>query len=146
VKSLSIGALFVISSFAAYARDDAKTSIKKLDGTWKPVSAEFAGAAYPDKILKTMKLTVDGEKYKVEIGEELDEGTVFIDPEKSPKELDIKGGEKGPNAGKTFLCIYKLDGEELEVCYDLSGKARPTEFVSKKDTKLFRVTYKRQKS
>jgi hypothetical protein len=32
----------------------------------------------------------------------------------------------------------------LRICYDLSGKARPLEFKTKADTKLFLVEYKRQ--
>jgi hypothetical protein len=36
------------------------------------------------------------------------------------------------------------DGDTLRVCYDLSGKSRPTEFKTKEGTRLFLVTYKRQ--
>ena len=46
-------------------------------------------------------------------------------------------GQKGPNEGKTFLAIYELKGDELRVCYDLTGKSRPAEFASKADTLLF---------
>jgi uncharacterized protein (TIGR03067 family) len=78
------------------------------------------------------------------VGEMSDEGTVKRDPGKSPKTMDITG-KKGPNVGKTFLCIYELKGDDLRVCYDLSGKARPTEFGTKADTLLFLVTYRRAK-
>jgi hypothetical protein len=54
-------------------------------------------------------------------------------------------GTDGPNKGKTFLAIYELDKDSLKVCYDLSGKARPTEFKTKPDTTLFLVTYTREK-
>jgi len=37
------------------------------------------------------------------------------------------------------------DGDTLRVCYDLSGKSRPTEFKTKEVTQLFLVTYKREK-
>ena len=58
--------------------------------------------------------------------------------------LDITG-VKGPNQGKTFLAIYELKGDTLKVCYDLSGKERPTEFKTKPDTQLYLVTYRREK-
>ena len=58
--------------------------------------------------------------------------------------MDIKGTE-GPNKGKTFLAIYELKDDKLTICYDLSGEARPTEFKTKPDTKLFLVTYERKK-
>ncbi len=71
-------------------------------------------------------------------------GQSSSNPGKLPKTMDIKG-TKGPNKGKTFLTIYELKGDELKVCYDLSGKARPTEFATKPDTQLFLVTYRRAK-
>ena len=58
--------------------------------------------------------------------------------------MDITGTE-GPNKGKTFQAIYELDGDTLKVCYDLSGKGRPTEFKTAEGTQLFLVIYTREK-
>ncbi len=52
----------------------------------------------------------------------------------------------GPNKGKTFLAIYKLDGDKLVICYDLTGKARPKEFKTEPKSMLFLVTYRKLKS
>ena len=54
-------------------------------------------------------------------------------------------GVKGPNAGKTFPCIYEIDGDTLRICYDLSEKASPKELKTAQGTKLYLVTYKRKK-
>ena len=35
--------------------------------------------------------------------------------------------------------------DTLRICYDLSGKARPSEFKTTKETQLFLVTYQREK-
>ena len=59
--------------------------------------------------------------------------------------MDITGTE-GPNKGKTFLAVYELDGDTLRICYDLSGKSRPTEFKTTEGTQLFLVSYKREKT
>ena len=118
---------------------------KEMDGTWVPTDAELAGQKFPEDILKTMKLTINGEKYTVTIGEVVDKGTVKLFPTTKPKGIDIKGTE-GPNKGKTFLAIYEHKDDTLRVCYDLAGKKRPTEFKTAKDTKLFLVTYKREKN
>jgi uncharacterized protein (TIGR03067 family) len=126
------------------ARGFADPDSRAMDGTWKPLSAELAGKPWPQGLLDTIKLVLKGDQYTVEIGEQSDEGTVKRDPEKSPKTMDITG-KKGPNEGKTFLVIYELKGDELRVCYDLSGKSRPTEFATKPDTQLFLVTYRRVK-
>jgi uncharacterized protein (TIGR03067 family) len=136
--------LFIaLLSPVARAGDGADT--REMDGTWKPLSAELAGEKFPQNVLDTMKLVVNDGKYTVEVGGKSDEGTVTIDPARSPKAMDIKG-TNGPNKGKTFLVIYELKGDELRVCYDLSGQSRPTEFATKADTKLFLVTYRKAKS
>jgi uncharacterized protein (TIGR03067 family) len=127
------------------AHDDAGAATKDFEGTWLPLSAEFAGEKYPDQILKTMKMVLKDENYTVWVGDQIDEGTWKIDTSKSPKAMDIKG-TNGPNKGKTFLTIYDLDKDTLRVCYDLGGKERPTEFATKAKTQLFLVTYKRVKS
>ncbi|MFT3880498.1 MAG: TIGR03067 domain-containing protein [Gemmatales bacterium] len=108
-------------------------------------SAEMAGKPFPEQLVKTMSLTMKDGHYTVMVGQGKDEGTVKLDSSKTPKTMDITGTD-GPNKGKTMLAIYKLDGDSLSICYDLSGKAYPTEFKTKPDTKLFLVEYKRDKS
>jgi uncharacterized protein (TIGR03067 family) len=135
-------------AFAPLARGDgaskAKADGKKIQGTWKPVTAVLGGKPFPDELLKTMTLVLTDGKYTVTVGELTDEGTVKLDPAKEPRAMDIVG-TKGPNQGKTILAIYELTDTTLRICYDLSGKARPKEFKTKADTQLFLVEYKRQK-
>ncbi|HEV3236609.1 MAG TPA: TIGR03067 domain-containing protein [Gemmataceae bacterium] len=123
---------------------DAKEDAKAINGTWLPSAAELGGEKFPDEVRKTMKLVMDDGKYTVTVGTNPDKGTVKLDPSKKPKEMDIAGTE-GPNKGKTIPAIYELTDDTLRICYDLSGKARPSEFMTAKDTKLFLVTYKREK-
>jgi uncharacterized protein (TIGR03067 family) len=87
---------------------------------------------------------IKDDKYTVNVGDVVDKGTVKLMPSAKPKALDITGTE-GPNKGKTIQAIYEQKGDKLRVCYDLSGKKRPTEFKSEKDTDLFLVEYTRQK-
>jgi len=115
-----------------------------IDGTWLPAEAELGGKALPDEVLKTIKMVVKGGKYTVTVGKGVDKGTVKLNAKAKPKEVDVTGTD-GPNKGKTFLAIYERDGDTLRVCYDLSGKARPTEFKTREGTKLYLVTYKREK-
>jgi uncharacterized protein (TIGR03067 family) len=127
--------------------DDAKSGkddAKKIQGSWKPVTAELGGKPYPKEALKTMKLVLTDGKYAVTIGAQTDEGTVRLDPAKKPRAMDIVG-TKGANQGKEIPVIYELTDTTLRICYDLSGKARPKEFKTKADTQLFLVEYKRQK-
>jgi len=131
---------FAFGGDAANAKDDDK----KMQGTWKPVSAELGGKPFPDEVTKTIKLVLNDGKYTVTVGDQTDEGTYKLGPTKKPRELDIVG-IKGPNQGKTILAIYDLTDSTLRVCYDLSGKVRPKEFKSMADTPQFLVDYKRQK-
>ena len=78
------------------------------------------------------------------VGKKPDRGTVKLMPSAKPKALDITGTE-GPNKGKTILAIYERKGDTLRICYELSGKGRPTEFKTEAGTQLFLVEYQRQK-
>ena len=122
--------------------DDAKKDESKIDGTWLLTSAELGGKKLP-KGAESVKLTLKKGEYEVQ-AESPDRGTVTYDDSAKPKEMDIKGTE-GPNKGKTFLAIYELSGDKLKICYDLTGKARPTEFKTQPKTKQFLATYERKK-
>jgi uncharacterized protein (TIGR03067 family) len=124
--------------------DDAKDE-SAIEGVWLPSAAELAGNKYPDEVRKSIKLVIKDGKYTVTVGKITDQGTSKMDPSAKPKALDITGTE-GPNKGKTILAIYELDGDTLRICYDLSGKSRPTEFKTQEGTQLFLVTYKREKT
>jgi uncharacterized protein (TIGR03067 family) len=123
---------------------DDKDDVKNMEGTWLAATAELAGAPFPDKIRQSMKLILKGDRYTVFVGKMPDQGTCKVDASKKPKALDITGTD-GPNKGKTFLAIYELNGDTLKVCYDLSGKQRPAEFMTRADTQLFLVTYQMEK-
>ena len=124
---------------------DAADERKLLQGTWLPTAAEVSENPFGEATLKIMKLVVEGEKYNATVGISVDLGTIRIDPAAKPKTMDIISTE-GPNRGKTFLAIYELNGDTLRVCYDLTGKVRPTEFKTRKGEALFLATYKRAKS
>ena len=104
----------------------------------------MAGQPLPEAVLKSIRLKLDQGKYEVYVGGNPDKGSYTIDSTSKPKGMTITGTE-GPNRGKTFPAIYELKGDKLRICYDLSGAKRPTEFKSLAGTKLYLVTYSRQK-
>ena len=121
--------------------DDADN--KAMQGTWTAVKAELAGMPMPPGFLKSIVLKRDEGKYEVTVGGKLDRGTYALESSATPKAMTLRGTE-GPNVGKTFLCIYKIDGDTLEVCYDLAGATTPTEFKTV-GTDLYLATYARKK-
>lgn len=149
MKTILCVCLVVASSMTAFAAEksaDRKVAEdqKNLQGDWVPAKAELAGKPMPDAVIKTISLKLTKNQYDVLVAGKPDKGTWTIDPSAKPKGMTIVG-VKGPNAGKTFPCIYEQTADTLRVCYDLSGKKRPTEFKTKADTKLYLVTYKRKK-
>ncbi|MBS1788534.1 MAG: TIGR03067 domain-containing protein [Acidobacteria bacterium] len=133
--------LFSGSLLASSGRANNEDSIQ---GVWLPAVAELAGKPFPDEVRKTIKLEIRDDKYTVTVGKALDQGIIKLNPTAKPKELDITGTD-GPNKGRTILGIYEREGDTLRICYDLSGKGRPTEFKSKEGSQLFLVTYKQNK-
>jgi uncharacterized protein (TIGR03067 family) len=141
LKQFVAFALVVCCSSALWS-DDAKDNA--LEGVWLPSAAEFAGKKFPDEVRKSIRLEIKGDHYTVTVGTQPDRGTCKLNPTAKPKALDITGTE-GPNKGKTILAIYARNGDTMRICYDLSGKSRPTEFKTTAGTQLFLVEYKLQK-
>jgi uncharacterized protein (TIGR03067 family) len=133
-----IPSLLLILAAAAGEKPDAET----IEGAWAPSKAELAGQPFPEAVLKTIILKLDGGKYDVSVAGEPDKGTYTLNSSTKPKSMVITGTE-GPNKGKAFPAIYELEGDILRVCYDLSGKQRPTEFKTTAGTQLYLVTYHR---
>jgi uncharacterized protein (TIGR03067 family) len=94
--------------------------------------------------VKTVKLTVKGEKYTFRVRDEVIEGTHTVDPGKKPKQIDAVRS-KGPDAGKTLKGIYELDGETFKVCFAPAGKDRPAEFATGEGDGRRLMTFKKQK-
>ncbi|HEX4607401.1 MAG TPA: TIGR03067 domain-containing protein [Urbifossiella sp.] len=144
-RAVLVPALFALASVAVVASaQDPATDLKVMTGQWTVVKAEFGGKD-ATAVFKGVDLRVrpDGS-YTVKIGTVTDEGTVALDPAKTPRQMDITG-KAGPNAGKTHKTIYKLDGDTLTVCYELGGGDRPAEFKTKAGTQQFLAEYKRAK-
>jgi uncharacterized protein (TIGR03067 family) len=115
-----------------------KTTNENLNGNWIPVRQQMGGQDLPASFYAKLKLTIRNNTYLL-TGETPDKGDCIY---KNGK-MDIYGKE-GPNAGKHFMCIYKLNGDELTVCYNLKGDAYPTSFETKAGTMLFLSIYKKE--
>jgi uncharacterized protein (TIGR03067 family) len=135
---LAVGAS--LDGFAAGSPDDSR----EIQGSWKPVRAELAGQLMTDAVLKNISLKLENGKYEASVADALDKGTYTLDSTSRPKSMTITGTD-GPNQGRTFPAIYELKGDTLRICYDLSGAKPPTEFKGVAGTKLYLVTYTRQK-
>jgi uncharacterized protein (TIGR03067 family) len=115
---------------------------KALNGWWRPHSAVMAGKELPSEELNHRYLQLANGEYMLNQGDQVDEGTYKIGESENPKTITFVV-TKGDNKGKTLLGIYEVDKKKLRICFDASGKTRPTKFESKPDTQSFLANYHR---
>jgi uncharacterized protein (TIGR03067 family) len=102
--------------------DDAR----KIQGTWKVVSAEDSGRRAPEESIKDMRWTVSKDAITYHVGNRTTRWSYKLDPSKKPKWLDLV------EDGRTRLAIYDVNGDTLRVCFaEGTPKERPTAFESK---------------
>ena len=147
LRTLTVTAVFLASiSFVlspAAAEDESEKDFKKMAGDWVPVLMQLNGKKQPEELLKTIKLSITGNKYNRVVGKEKDEGTLKLDTAKEPREMNITSSV-GEAKGKLIPCIYEIKEDELRVCYGLKG-TRPADFKASEDAKggMMLITYKR---
>jgi uncharacterized protein (TIGR03067 family) len=107
----------------------------KLNGTWIPVRQEMNGKDFPRAAFENYKLTIS-EDTLYTYGN--DSGSLQYDNGK----MDIHG-HHGPNQGKHITAIYKLENEQLIICYNLAGDSYPSDFETKSTPMLFLSVYKK---
>ena len=108
------------------------------EGSWVPVRQEMAGQALPPSAFEKQKLTVVDSNYTY-IAESVDKGIVRASGD---NKLDIYG-KQGPNIGKHFMAIYKIDKESMTICYNLAGDGYPEDFETKGHPMYFLSVFKK---
>jgi len=139
-----VSAALVLTMTSAWRYGDADDN-RDIQGDWKPIKGDIAGQQLPDQVLQMMMLSLHDGKYTLSVGPETENGTYVIDVAASPKTIDISATD-GPNPGQNMKAIYTLTGDTLQVCFDLSGASRPSEFTVAGSGTRFLVTYLRTKS
>ena len=102
-------------------------TLRALEGTWSFERLVVAGNTLPATSLTASRILIDGDRFRTESPEAIYEGTFNIDVEAEPQAIDIEFVE-GPEAGNTNHGIFRLDGDTLEICIDISGAPRPATF------------------
>ena len=140
---LSFALVVVVAATAG--GQDAKKEQEKMAGKWTIESREESGKATPAEQLKTMTLTLDGDKFSIKDGDKVVQaGTYTVDPSQTPKTFNAAVTE-GEGKGTTMLGIYELDGDTLKGCFDQEGKKRPVEFKTPEGSKVVLMVHKRVK-
>src|SRR5262249_313622 len=108
----------------AIIAEDSKT---ELEGKWVVIRLERQGKEL--KAQKDMTAAITGNKFSVTSGDKVVvAGTFKLDTSKKPWADDMTYTE-GPDKGKTFKGISKLEGDVVTFCRPTSPDGeRPTEF------------------
>lgn len=131
-------AAFAFCVLGVTVAEDKKKDIDRLQGEWEIEHIEVVGKVIPGKEVKERKLTLKGDQL-IPVDSPNDPGTVKLNPEKKPAEIDLTDKNKTTMAG-----IYRIDGDRWEVCFADPGEARPTEFKSSADGKTSVMMLKRK--
>jgi uncharacterized protein (TIGR03067 family) len=108
-----------------------------LNGSWTPIKQEIGGKDLPIVVFHKQKLIINDNNYAFN-AESMDEGILKY----QNGQMDIYGKE-GVNTGKHFTAIYKLENEQLTICYNLKGDAYPSTFETKSNPTFFLSVFKK---
>jgi uncharacterized protein (TIGR03067 family) len=142
---LAFGTFLAGAGTWAGADDEAiQRELKKFEGTWVMASGENDGKPLAADVVKKARLVIQGERHTVKVGNDTYVGTHKLDPNKSPKTIDVKDTD-GPFKGKTLKGIYELTDEAFRICIAPPDKDRPTEFTTKSGTGMLMHEWKKEK-
>jgi RNA polymerase sigma factor (sigma-70 family) len=127
---------------AVAIKEETSKDEEKIVGTWAYASVETGGQKVSEEQVKEARMVFTAEgKFSAIRGKGMKGGTYKLDAAKKPKEITTTNED-----GKSHFGIYKLDGDALTICmHEEDGAERPTEFATKKGTKLILVVLKREK-
>lgn len=109
-----------------------------LNGTWIPIQEEIGGTALPKAAFEKQSLIISDSTYTF-TAESIDKGIVQY----TGTTMDIYGRE-GVNTGKHFTAIYKLEKEQLTICYNLKGDSYPENYDTKGKPTLFLSVFQKK--
>jgi uncharacterized protein (TIGR03067 family) len=133
----------------AYAAGPTAGDLKRLQGAWVLESLELNGKAVAIDSLKidrkplAPRLTVKGERYTLALADKPFAMACWLDPGHTPKWINLTVLE-GPDKGKVFQGIYKLEGDRFTICRPLdSTQRRPTAFATTQASGLINGVWNR---
>ena len=143
---LTLAAVGLLVAGSALADEKNSGGKDSFEGIWKLTTVEINAQPISMEKLQEARLTVQGPKYSLVLGDTRLEMTHVLFADKQPKAMDLTVAE-GPEKGQVFRAIYKIDGDTLTVCRNIKPDVdRPAEFGTKPDTGQMLVVWKRHKS
>jgi len=139
---LGLALCVALTATGSRAEDKKDKEGGKLEGTWTATSWKRGeGEVGKDKVDTELVLAKDTYEFPKGINRISKKGAIKVDAAKGT--IDFTP-EDGPAKGKTLLGIYKVDGDNLTLCFTGTGGERPKEFKSG-DRNTVLATYERKK-
>ena len=135
----------MIGGCFAVHKVEAKRIMGELDGVWVCESATINGSQLDREVIGSLKLTLNGEQYKTELGDQvLFDSTYSVDTEANPPHIDMAG--IGELSGKIGKGIYSVNEDRLTMCYTMPGKDRPQTFASEAGSEAHLMVWRLEKA
>ncbi|MBX9624593.1 MAG: TIGR03067 domain-containing protein [Gemmataceae bacterium] len=136
-RILAAGAVFAVLAGGAVLADD--KALKELDGAYKATALTKGGKVAPDDLVAGTTATFAGGELTVTVNGKAFPSKVKVDPSKKPAHIDISPTD-GPEKGKTFPGVYKLDKGELVIAFaERPGADRPKDFTGDADATVLKL-------
>jgi len=143
-KFVGLMVVALLAGGTAWAMQTGDDVLKKIQGRWQFTEHVMGGKPAPADQLKKMIITFERDKFTVRDGDTvMQAGTHKFDPSKTPTTVDCKITE-GEGKDTTMLGIFELKDDTIRVCFDPTGKERPTSFDAKGEN-IFTAVVKRVK-
>lgn len=136
MKRFAVAGGLMVAMFAGVviAQDKA---LKELEGTYKVTALEKGGKPAPKDLTDSLKVTIKGGDFTFKIGDDEKKAKIAVNSSKKPNTIDIQPAD-GPEKGKTFPGIFKMDKGEVTLVFTEKGD-RPKEFKSEGEAMLVKM-------
>lgn len=99
--------------------------LQRMEGSWTVKYAEKGNKPVPTEEANAMKLRITGPVFSIIVdGKVVNTATLSIDSTKEPKQFKMDS----PDGKQSVLGIYKIEPEEIRLCWDNRSGKRPTAF------------------
>jgi uncharacterized protein (TIGR03067 family) len=136
MKRFAVTGLALILWFAGAILADDK-DLQELEGTYTVTSLKKGGREAGKEDTQKTKIRFKGESLSIIINGDEKSTQIKVDTSKQPHTIDITPSE-GPDKGKTYLGIYKVEMGELTLAFVRTGE-RPKGFTSDNDVTLMKL-------
>jgi uncharacterized protein (TIGR03067 family) len=131
----------LLAGCRAVSSADSADDTKKWQGTWKLVGSSYDG----EPQMADMEWIVDGDHYTIRLNQQSHEDLYMFKLDAGHKQIDVFHHETPPGTyGGKVKGIYKIRGDSLTVCYDLTGQRYPKSFDATRGSRQVLYQFRRE--